>query len=323
MRLVPGAPELVAAEDQPYVVCAAEKLTLYDAVSKQELASRSLPPEASNAQIGFVGDKLLAIVPGDGRTSLMAYSLPALELVAQLELEERLRAVCFMPSRALVTTESFEQPRIVLVTSRIYLDPIAIREPVMLATAAPEERLLVASRGRDQQLECWDPQVRRALFRLNLPLMATATMAGFSSRRRVLWIAGTTAQAAIEVYRYSDGRLQARVDLETPVVGATGHPESPRLIVATRNDVGAAAKLVELDFARGERRELEVAGPQAMCVVESMPPMLVVHMGGGGAPEWIPLPRVVAAEAMKPSAGAAATTAERTATRGAGIGIGR
>ena len=51
---------------------------------------------------------------------------------AQLELEERLRAVCFMPNRALVTTESFEQPRVVLVTSRIYLDPIGIREPLIL-----------------------------------------------------------------------------------------------------------------------------------------------------------------------------------------------
>ncbi|HEX4457391.1 MAG TPA: hypothetical protein VIA18_05450, partial [Polyangia bacterium] len=301
MRLVAGAPELVAADDQPYVVCAAEKLTLYDAATKQELASRPLPPEASGAQLGFVGDKLLAIVPGDGRTSLMAYSLPALDLVAQLELEERLRAVCFMPSRALVTTESFEQPRIVLVTSRIYLDPIAIREPVMLGTAAPEERLLVASRGRDQQLECWDPQVRRALFRLNLPLMPTAVMAGFASRRRILWIAGTTAQSAIEVYRYSDGRLQARVDLDAPVVGAAGHPESPRLIVATRRDEGAAAKLLELDFVRGERRELEVTAPLSMCVVESPQPMLVVHTGGGGAPEWIPLPHVVAAEAMKPT----------------------
>ena len=57
-------------------------------------------------------------------------------------------------------------------------------------------------------------------------------------------------------------------------------------------------QLTELDFARGDRRELDVAAPLAMCVVESTPPMLVAHLGDG-ALEWVPLPRVVAAEAMK------------------------
>src|SRR5947209_6523134 len=115
MRLVPGAPELVSSEEQPYVVCASDHLTLYDAGSRQELASRPLPSGLGAAQLGFIGERLLVIVPGDGRTSLMAYALPSLEPIAQLELEERLRAVCFMPNRALVTTESFEQPRVVLV----------------------------------------------------------------------------------------------------------------------------------------------------------------------------------------------------------------
>jgi hypothetical protein len=86
--------------------------------------------------------------------------------------------------------------------------------------------------------------------------------------------------------------------------------------VATRSDEGAAAKLLELDFVRGERRELEVTAPLSICVVESPQPMLVVHTSGAGAPEWIPLPHVVAAEAMKPTTTAAtpATTTPATTT---------
>src|SRR5438270_13358548 len=93
--------------------------------------------------------------------------------------------------RALVTNESLEQPRIVTVTSVLVVEPIGLHQPLIFAAAAPEERLLVASRARDQQLECWDPIARRALFRLNLPLMARAQFAGFAHRRRLLWIAAT------------------------------------------------------------------------------------------------------------------------------------
>ena len=177
MRLSPGAPDLAASLGGAYVACADTHLTLYSAESHVELAKTPLP---GTAQIGFLGsDRLLAVVPGDGRTQLIGYALPSLETVAQLELEGRLVALAFVGTRALVATESMEQPRIVMLTTKIFVEPIALREPLMLATAAPEDRLLVASRTREAQLECWDPLVRRALFRLNLPLMPKAELAGF------------------------------------------------------------------------------------------------------------------------------------------------
>ena len=59
----------------------------------------------------------------------------------------RLRVLTTVGNRALVATESLEQPRIVAVTTKLLIaDPIALREPLQLAIAAPEDRLLVASR---------------------------------------------------------------------------------------------------------------------------------------------------------------------------------
>lgn len=294
MRLQPGAPELVASLDGAYVACAGGALTLYSAATRAAIAAAPLD---AGADIAFLGaDRLLAVVAGDGRTQLVGYALPSLELVATLELDDRLRVAAAAGGRALVATESLEQPRVVAVTSKILVESIAIREPLLLATAAPEERLLAASRTRDAQLECWDPILRRALFRLNLPLLAHAQLAGFSARRRLLWIAAGGPSGTLELFRFSDGRLQARVELGAPIVGAAGHPDSPRLVVATRKSDDAPVTLTELDFQAGDRRLLAPPwSPRALCVVEGARPALVVV--DEGAPTWMELAAGVPADA--------------------------
>ena len=231
MRLSPGAPELVASLDGSTVVMALPgRLFLYSPDGNQQ-ATTTLPD--GEPDVGFVGERLLCIVRGEV-THILALALPSLEVVAELELEERLRLLACVGMRALVANESLEHPRIVTVTTVLVIEPIAVHQPLIFATAAPDERLLVASRGRNQQLECWDPVHRRALFRLNLPLMPKAQLAGFAARRRLLWIAATGDESMLELYRFSDGRLQARADLGGNVLGAAGHPESPRLIVAVK-----------------------------------------------------------------------------------------
>ena len=296
MRLQGGAPELVAGVDGAYVACAGERLTIYAQATRAELASVALDGAADVAFLG--ADRLLVVVRGAGRTQLCGYALPSLEPVATLELEDRLSVLAAVAGRALIVNESLEQPRLVAVTSKILVDTIPMREPLLLAAPAPEDRLLSASRTREAQLECWDPLVRRALFRLNLPLLPKAQLAGFSARRRLLWIAAGGPAGLMEVFRFSDGRLQARVELGANIVGAAGHPESQRLVVATRKSDEAPVTLWELDFQAGERRELKapMAAPQAMCVVEGAQPALVLA-ANGAAPTWMPLGGAGAASA--------------------------
>ena len=306
MRLSPGAPDLVASVDGTYVACAGETLTLYSQATRAKVASTSLDGPADVAFLGT--DRLLAVVPGDGRTQLNGYALPSLELVATLELDDRLHVLAAVGTRALIATEGLEQPRVVAVTSKILVETIALREPLLLATAAPEDRLLAASRTRDAQLECWDPYLRRALFRLNLPLLPRAHLAGFAARRRLLWIAAAGQTGTLEVFRFSDGRLQARVDLGAHIAGAAGHPDSPRLIVAMRKTPDAPVELTELDFQAGDRRMLQAPlAPRAMCLVEGANPALVLV--DEGAPTWMALSPAAPADAT-PAAGAAATAAK-------------
>lgn len=306
MRLSPDAPDVVAnAAGDLLAVADAEQLRLVDVASRADQAHALL---GGAADVGFVdGDRLLTVVRGDDRTQLSGYALPSLELIASLELEGRLRALAFVGTRALVATESLEQPRIVAITSKILIEPIPLREPLQLAAAAPEDRLLVASRTREAQLECWDPLLRRALFRLNLPLPSSADAAGFAARRRLLWLAGGNK---VEIYRFSDGRLQARVDMGAPVVGAAGHPDSPRVVFATRPKPDTI-ELVELDLQLGERRELTTpVVPVAFAVVEGAAPSLV--LAARGALTWMELSPAMPGEAAR--ATQAAKTKAVTAT---------
>jgi hypothetical protein len=103
----------------------------------------------------------------------------------------------------------------------------------------------------------------------------------------------------LEVFRFSDGRLQARVELGAPIVGAVGDPESPRLIVATRSG-SEAPLLTELDFQGGERRELTPpVTPRAMAVVEGAAPSLVLV--DGGTPTWMALRHAAVPEPIVPT----------------------
>lgn len=312
MRLTPGAPDVVASVDGAYVACAGQTLTLYSQSTRALVASAPLDGPADVAFLG--ADRLLAVVPGDGRTQLVGYALPSLEVVATLELEDRLHIMTAVGSRALIATESLEQPRVVAVTTKILVETIALREPLLLATAAPEDRILAASRTREAQLECWDPQLRRALFRLNLPLLPRAQLAGFAARRRLLWIAAGGPTGTLEVFRFSDGRLQARVDLGALIAGAAGHPDSPRLVVATRKSAEAPVELTELDFQTADRRLLKAPmAPRAICVVEGAQPALVLV--DDGAPTWMALTPAVAADA--PPTSATAATAKTPTMTGA------
>src|SRR5438045_474175 len=81
--------------------------------------------------------------------------------------------------------------------------------------------------------------------------------AGFAARKRFLWIA---AQQQLEVYRYSDGRLQLRVDLGKRFLAADGHSDSSRVVVALHPE-GEPIQLVAFDLALRERRDLEAGHP--------------------------------------------------------------
>jgi hypothetical protein len=298
MRVSPGTPDLAASLDGTMVVMASPgRLTLFSPDGSPHITG-DIPD--GEPDVGFVGERLIAVVRADEGTHLLALNLPSLEVVAQLELEDRLRLVACVGMRALVTNENFERPRIVTVTTVLVVEPIALHHPIIFAAPAPEERLLVASRGREQQLECWDPAQRRALFRLNLPLMPKAHIAGFAHRRRLLWIAGSDDESFLELYRYSDGRLQARAEMGGSVLAAVGHPESPRLVLAVKPPQGPL-ELVALDFAAGDRHELTApVEPQALCVAEGATPALVVHGAGDEAPHFVPLARAMAYEAERP-----------------------
>jgi hypothetical protein len=292
MRLVAGAPELVASPDlagESRVALAVPGRVIFYVGEKKAAAFEFGEGEAD---IAFLDDHLLCVVRGD-HTHVFALTLPELDVAAELELEERMRLLTAVGARALVTNESLEHPRIVTAARALVVEPIALHQPLIFAAAAPENRLLVASRGRDQQLECWDPMYRRALFRLNLPLMQNAQLAGFAARRRLLWIASSGEQSMLELYRFSDGRLQARAELGGHLAGAAGHPESPRLVVAVQPKDGGL-ELAALDFAVGERHELTTPGrPISMCVVEGATPALVLHDGVQLDPIFVPLPRAL------------------------------
>src|SRR4051812_49975974 len=115
MRLDAAAPDLATSFDGAFVACAGARLSLYATTTQKEIAS---VPLDGNADVAFVGpERLLVVVPGEGRTQLHGFALPTLELLATLELEDRLRIVAAVGPRVLIATESLEQPRVVAVTT--------------------------------------------------------------------------------------------------------------------------------------------------------------------------------------------------------------
>jgi hypothetical protein len=277
-RLLADGPGLAVSPDHALLAIAGGgRLRLCDTRTREQLAEAPLSEDP--VEIGFAqaagSARLLAFVRHEATTQALAFLLPRLELAAQLELIGQVRPAAFVGDRVLVYNDAGEQPRIVTLAPRaLEAQPIALREPVQLAAAAPEERLLIAARD---QVECWDPALRRALYRLNLPV-SKPRQAGFAARRRLLWVASA---GQIEVFRFSDGRLQLRVELGRRFLAAAGHPESPRLVVALAPD-GGEPELEEFDLALQERRELRLEGtPAAFCLIEGEAPELVTAAADG------------------------------------------
>jgi hypothetical protein len=286
-RLEPGGPGLVVSPDHAWIAVASNgKLSLIDAASRETRATAELPA-GGETDLYASAKHLFAFVRMEAATGCVIYALPSLEPVTSMELIGMATPIGGVQDRVLVVGLNGEMPRILaLVGKNLTADPIALREPVLFAAEAPDQSLLVAARD---QIECWDPVRRRALFRLHLPV-SNPRMGGFASRRRQLWVVTASAAGPLEVYRFSDGRLQARAELGKRVVAVDGHPESPRLVVAARAE-GKPAELVQFDLALGERNAVKMEGTAAsFCVADGHKPVLVVGRSDGSI-DYVALPR--------------------------------
>jgi hypothetical protein len=301
-RLLPGGPGLGVSPDHAWLIIAHEgKLTVVDTATRKELRSVELPFSGETDLVVTAQKRLLAFVRLESSTALCAFTLPQLEPMTTMEMIGRAHPLATMAEQVFVVGEAGDLPRVVMLTAKVLnADPIGVREPVQLGAAAPDDCLLVAARD---QIECWDPLRRRAMYRLNLPVQKPK-FAGFSSRRRLLWIASEGPLGPLEVFRFSDGRLQARAELGKRILGVDGHPESPRLVVGARAE-GKPPELTQFDLAVGERYPITVEGEAAaFAVVDGHKPVLVVGRAGG-AIDWVALPRSTPLEEPEPKKRAA------------------
>jgi hypothetical protein len=286
-RLQPGAPGLAPSPDHAWVaVVHGGKLTLVETATREPRATIELP-FAGDTDVLLSREHLFAFVRLESSTACLVYTLPALEPVTSMELIGMATPLAEVHERLLVVGLNGELPRMITLQGKMLAaDPIGLREPVQFAAEAPEDRLLVAARD---QIECWDPLNRRALFRLHLPV-DRPKIGGFSVRRRQLWVLSASPLGPMEVFRYSDGRLQARTELGKKVVAADGHPESPRLVVAAREGQDPI-ELTQFDLAIGERRLVPYEGTlAAFCVIDGNRPALVAARPEGTL-DWLPLPQ--------------------------------
>jgi hypothetical protein len=286
-RLLPGAPGLAVSPDHVWLAVALDgKLTLVETATRETRGTIDLPFSGETDLI-LSAQHLFVFVRLESSTGCFVYALPSLESVTSMELIGLCTPLAAVQERILVVGMTHEMPRIVaLIGKNLIADPIALREPVELAAEAPEDRLLVAARD---QIECWDPIYRRALFRLHLPV-TRPKLGGFSARRRLLWIISASPLGPLEVFRFSDGRIQARTELGKKVLAADGHPDSARLVVAAR-DGDSPVELTQFDLALGERRLVPYEGTLAsFCVVDGARPSLVAGRPEGHI-EWLPLPQ--------------------------------
>jgi hypothetical protein len=156
-------------------------------------------------------------------------------------------------------------------------DPIALREPVQAATAAPDNLTVVIARD---SVESWDTRLRRQEARLNLAV-SRPRLCGFAARQKVMWFAFGGAPGKIEVFRFSDGRLQLRADLGKRIAAVEGQVDSPRLIVAVREGE-QPFELWELDLSLHDKTLLGAdAQVAAFGVVEGGQPALVTADADG------------------------------------------
>jgi hypothetical protein len=286
-RLEPAGPGLAVSPDHAWLAVAHEgKLSVIDTATREKRGEIDLP-FYGQTDLVLSRERLFALVRLESSTACLVFTLPALDPVTSMELIGLVQPMAAVHERLLVIGMHGELPRIVaLAAKQLTAETIGLREPVIFAAEAPEDRLLVGSKDL---LECWDPLRRRALFRLHLPI-ARPKLGGFSSRRRQLWIVSESAAGPLEVFRFSDGRLQARAELGKRVIAVDGHPESPRLVVAARDD-SQPTELVQFDLALGERYPVPLEGVAAsFCVVDGAKPVLVVGRGDGSI-DYLSLPR--------------------------------
>lgn len=298
-RLLAGGPGIAVSPDSAWIaVAGGGRLSLLDAATRAEAQATHLP--GGEIDLVFVrsvaGERVLAFHRRDQVTDVRSYALPQLELSGALELTGLVRPRAVVGDRVLVYDDAGEHPRTLTVAPKVVTaDPIALREPVQLATAAPEG-LLVAARD---QFECWDPVARRAMFRLNLPV-ARPLRAGFAAKRRLLWVATAGPVGALDVYRFSDGRQLLHVDLGKRFVAADGRADSGRLVVAAREE-NRPLELTELDLQQQQRRVI-AADVQAASfgVVEGTAPAVVL-VDGDLRVKYLPLDAHADGERQRPA----------------------
>jgi hypothetical protein len=274
-RLLAGAPGLGTSQDHLWLaVAGAGRLSLIDARKREEVAAAHL--HAGDTDVGFVmsvaGPRLIALAHKDAVTDVRSYVIPTLEEAGQMELVGTVRIGGIAGDRVLVMTESGEGARVITVAPKqLAADAVAMREPLQAVATAPDDKVLVLSRD---QIEMWDLRARRADAKLNLPV-GKARQAGFSARRKLLWFSLGAPAGRLEVFRFSDGRLQLRSDFGKRVVAIDGAADSPRLVAAVR-DGEHPVELVELDLSLHDRKSLgEDPTVASFCVLEGDQPALV------------------------------------------------
>jgi hypothetical protein len=286
-RLLPDGPGLAVSPDHAWLAVAHDgHVQLIDTATREVRATCELKPGPIDVYLS--NQRLFAFVRMEGATGCYTFSLPKLEAITSMELIGHAIPLGGVQDRVLVVGPSGEMPRVLaLMGIQLTSDPMPLREPVLFAAEAPDNGLLVCARD---QIECWDPMRRRALFRLHLPV-TSPKLGGFASRRRQLWVVSASSSGPLEVFRYSDGRIQARADLGKRVLAVDGHPESPRLVVAARSPEDPQPELVQFDLSLGERNPVKVEGTVAsFAVVDGHKPVLVVGRVDGSI-DYVALPR--------------------------------
>ncbi|MSP61314.1 MAG: hypothetical protein EXR72_13410 [Myxococcales bacterium] len=327
-RVLDGGPALTASADGAFVaVLDQDRLSLIDAVERRELAE-AVVPATGRGELAFVGAarRILTVTHGPEATTLHAYATPSLELTAKLEITGSHRALAFIGERVLLVGDEGEGAKLATLGKKsLSADLIPLRGPVLIAAAAPEDRLVVTSRG---QLEFWDLNGKLALFRLNLPLPPTISALGFAGRGRLLWVSTGEAGGHFEVFRFSDGRRQLAVDLGAPIVAIEGSVNTNRIVVAQRKE-GGAIELTQLDLGLRERRALTIEPPiGGFVVVEGEQPLIVVASAGtpltflslgkaSGGARPIALNPAASASEESPGSPPRSTSPEAVATDGA------
>ena len=284
-RLSADGPSLISSADGRWVALAIDDhVSLYDAIKGEERSQLTLPV-AGPTEVGFTtvgASRLVTITRTEESTVLHSFTVPQLEPIARRDFPGAWRPLTIVGERVLLRCDEPEDYQLAVLTPKLIVsDAIPLRGQVRFAARAPEERLLVDARTA---LEFWDAPTRRALFRLTLPLPPAPTQIGFAHKGRLLWV--TEEAGRLEVFRFSDGRQQMKLELGGQIVTVDGKLDSARILLAHRT--GDTVELILIDLAQRERQQIALdPGARAFCLVEGAAP--AVAMAGGGKMIFAPL----------------------------------